>query len=229
MAVCPRAQGPGERNKQNMKTTTDPGEHTAAAGEMSPQKLAILEVAQAMFVQRGYEGLSIRDLADACGLAKATIYHHFRDKEDLLFLVLEHQVHAQHAQLMAVAAGELPPQEKLRTAMQTYYQLLAEQRVGVMWSISAYSQLKEHLKVFLQAHMALALEPWIQILSEGREAGVFCALDAKKVAFSLLALLNSTLIYHIGLGIDTAAANPPDDVYHFVTRGMLQDFGSTNE
>ena len=56
----------------------------------SPQKLAILDVAQVLFTEQGYEGLSIRDLAQHCGLAKATIYHHFRDKEGLYAAVIDY-------------------------------------------------------------------------------------------------------------------------------------------
>ena len=63
-------------------TQADTPAEGAVAATVSPQKLAILDVAQVLFTEQGYEGLSMRDLAQHCGLAKATIYHHFRDKEN---------------------------------------------------------------------------------------------------------------------------------------------------
>jgi len=45
---------------------------------------AILETAARVICERGYEGASIQDIAEACGLTKAGLYHHIRSKEHLL-------------------------------------------------------------------------------------------------------------------------------------------------
>jgi AcrR family transcriptional regulator len=52
----------------------------------------ILHAARAMFVERGFADVSMQQIADAAGVTKATLYHHFRDKEDLFVEVvrLEH-------------------------------------------------------------------------------------------------------------------------------------------
>jgi AcrR family transcriptional regulator len=49
----------------------------------------ILEVGLRLFVGRGYDGISMREIADACGLSKAGLYYHFKDKEDLFLAILE--------------------------------------------------------------------------------------------------------------------------------------------
>lgn len=49
---------------------------------------AILEAATGLFLQRGYEGVSIRDITKAVGLTKGAIYHHFESKEALLGAVI---------------------------------------------------------------------------------------------------------------------------------------------
>jgi TetR/AcrR family transcriptional regulator len=48
------------------------------------QREAILGEAAALFAKHGYHGTSMNDLADACGLSKATLYHHYRDKSEVL-------------------------------------------------------------------------------------------------------------------------------------------------
>lgn len=45
----------------------------------------LLEAALEAFVERGYEGTSIADLADATQLTKAAFVYHFESKEALLF------------------------------------------------------------------------------------------------------------------------------------------------
>jgi AcrR family transcriptional regulator len=49
-------------------------------------------VMRAVFVvlrNHGYAGLSIKRIADEVGMQKASIYHHYSDKDDLLFSFLE--------------------------------------------------------------------------------------------------------------------------------------------
>jgi TetR/AcrR family transcriptional regulator len=43
----------------------------------------ILDVATKLFAQRGYSGVSIRDIAGACGIGIPSIYHFFGDKDNL--------------------------------------------------------------------------------------------------------------------------------------------------
>jgi AcrR family transcriptional regulator len=48
------------------------------------QRQAILASAAQLFATHGYHGTSMNDLADACELSKATLYHYFRDKSEVL-------------------------------------------------------------------------------------------------------------------------------------------------
>ena len=44
----------------------------------------ILDAAQQLFTQKGYENTSIQDIIDQLGgLSKGAIYHHFRSKEEI--------------------------------------------------------------------------------------------------------------------------------------------------
>src|ERR1700761_720674 len=56
------------------------------------QREAILAEAAALFAERGYHGTSMSDLAEACGLSKATLYHHYRDKSEVLTHIAEGHV-----------------------------------------------------------------------------------------------------------------------------------------
>ncbi len=48
----------------------------------------ILHEATRLFVDRGYHGLSMREIAEAVGVSKAGLYYHFKDKEDLFLAIL---------------------------------------------------------------------------------------------------------------------------------------------
>lgn len=59
--------------------------HTGEAGSTRER---ILQVALDLFVRQGYEGTSIRDIADQMGMTKAAVYYHFPSKENLLADIL---------------------------------------------------------------------------------------------------------------------------------------------
>jgi TetR/AcrR family transcriptional regulator, cholesterol catabolism regulator len=197
----------------------------AAAGDaaaVSPQKQAVLDVAKQLFVQRGYEGVSIRDIAQECGLAKATIYHHFRDKEDLFFSVLEYDLLTLHTQVMQVVSDDQPTLTKLRAAIEAYYYMLRDRRTGVVWSIHENAQLKVPLQKFFQRNMRLILDPWLQILGQGVAEGVFRPLDVQLTALSLLAMLNTTVLYQTHFREDIKDIDLVEHIYNLFVQGMLQ-------
>ena len=63
------------------------------------QKRAIQRGAAELFATRGYLGTSMNDVAEGCGLSKPSLYHYFRDKDELLASIAEEHV-ARLAQLV---------------------------------------------------------------------------------------------------------------------------------
>ena len=49
----------------------------------------ILAVANELFIEQGYEGTSLREIADRLDITKAALYYHFRSKDDILQTLLE--------------------------------------------------------------------------------------------------------------------------------------------
>lgn len=192
------------------------------AAVVSPQKQAVLDFAKQLFVQRGYEGVSIRDIAQECGLAKATIYHHFRDKEDLFFSVLEYDLLTLHTQVMQVVRDDQPTLTKLRAAIEAYYNMLRDRRTGVVWSIHENAQLKVPLQKFFKRNMRLILDPWLQILGQGVAEGVFRPLDVQLTALSLLAMLNTTVLYQTHFREDIKGDDLVEHIYNLFVQGVLQ-------
>ena len=49
----------------------------------------ILDVATELFTEQGYEGTSLREIADRLGITKAALYYHFHSKDEILTTLLE--------------------------------------------------------------------------------------------------------------------------------------------
>ncbi len=61
------------------------------AEETPSTRHRILQIALSLMAQRGVDGTSMRDLASACGLNVASLYHYFPSKRELLEAVLVEQ------------------------------------------------------------------------------------------------------------------------------------------
>jgi AcrR family transcriptional regulator len=51
-------------------------------------KQLLIEVSTKLFARKGFYGTSIADIAQAAGLTKGALYHHFKDKDDIFFAVI---------------------------------------------------------------------------------------------------------------------------------------------
>ena len=52
----------------------------------------ILTGAAELFARRGFHGTTMNEVAEACGLSKATLYHYYRDKSELLVSIADGHV-----------------------------------------------------------------------------------------------------------------------------------------
>jgi AcrR family transcriptional regulator len=76
----------------------DRGRRAAARGTRGGQRQGstrerILDIALELFVDRGYDKTSLRDIAERLGTTKAALYYHFERKQDIL-LELHLRLHA---------------------------------------------------------------------------------------------------------------------------------------
>lgn len=59
-----------------------------SGADLSEMRARILVEGARLFVDRGYHGLSMREIAESVGGSKAGLYYHFRDKEELFLAIL---------------------------------------------------------------------------------------------------------------------------------------------
>jgi AcrR family transcriptional regulator len=80
---------------------------------------AILDAAAELFVEQGYQGFSLRQVAERIGYSATTIYLYFEGKDDLLFTVAEEGFTRFGTQLLATR-GEADPLRRLHTIGRAY-------------------------------------------------------------------------------------------------------------
>jgi AcrR family transcriptional regulator len=78
------------------------------------QREMILERAAALFARGGYPATSMNQVAEACGLSKATLYHYYRDKYALLVSIADGHVSRLQGIVGDALAEEQAPQGQMR-------------------------------------------------------------------------------------------------------------------
>ena len=57
--------------------------------EAEERKKEILDVAEELFTAKGYEGTSTTDILERVGIARGTLYYHFKSKEEILDALID--------------------------------------------------------------------------------------------------------------------------------------------
>lgn len=77
------------------------------------QRELILAHAAGLFARSGYPATSMNQVADACGLSKATLYHYFEDKYALLVSIADSHVSRLQRIVREALAGNLAPESQM--------------------------------------------------------------------------------------------------------------------
>jgi AcrR family transcriptional regulator len=78
---------------------------------------AILESAARVICARGYDGASMQEIAEACGMTKAGLYHHIETKEKLLLAIMNYGMDLFEEQVIAKVIDIADPVERLKACM----------------------------------------------------------------------------------------------------------------
>lgn len=91
-----------------------------AKGEGHSRRGEILSAAERIFVEHGYEGATIRKIADEVGLSSTALYMHFADKGEILQEICRDAFARLIAATEALALVDAPPEQRLRRMMEAY-------------------------------------------------------------------------------------------------------------
>ena len=95
----------------------------------------VLQVAQALFAERGYRGASLRDIAKKIGIKAPSLLHHFPSKQQLYLAVLDKMFESLEDAANAIAWGRESRQERMRQAVGDAIDFIASHPdfVRIMW------------------------------------------------------------------------------------------------
>ncbi len=95
-----------------------------APARQENRRAEIFDAAVALFRRYGYDGTSMRDIAQAVGVMPASIYYHFPSKESLLLAAVTAGATALKSAVEATLQQELEPWQRLEKACEAHLNTL---------------------------------------------------------------------------------------------------------
>jgi TetR/AcrR family transcriptional regulator, cholesterol catabolism regulator len=158
----------------------------------------ILEIAAELFLERGYEGTSLNEIAQRLAISTPSLYWHFKSKQDLLYQFLRLEWEAFLASVEgAVTEGEPPAR---LAAMANAHVTHGLRRLPMSRAFSAqYSKAQLHRTLPAKQRRALGVYPsrYLTLCTGIIEAGIddhsFGAVDPKMTAIVVINMCESVI------------------------------------
>jgi AcrR family transcriptional regulator len=150
----------------------------------------ILERAARIICQQGFEATSMQEIAVACGLTKAGLYHHIKTKDALLLAIMNYGMDLFEEVVLDRVSGIADPLERLRQTMARNVELVTQDSSKEVTII-----LHEHLTLTGAAQLEINARKkrYVSFLEESfREAiarGQIRPVEPTLAAFSLLGVV----------------------------------------
>lgn len=84
----------------------------------------IYRAAARIICEKGYDGTSMSDIADAVGITKAGVYHHIAGKRELLFAIMSYGMDSLENAVITPAGSIADPEERLRAIIVNHARLI---------------------------------------------------------------------------------------------------------
>ncbi len=151
----------------------------------------ILRCFTEMVAERGYDEVSVRDVAEALDISKGTILHHFRSKESLL-----EELHSEYMRRRLAEARELlatsdDPTEQLQLIV---YQLMLAQQDDRAATVAFAREIVRFAEQEVMADVRRMRDEYTKLVTEivrrGVQRGAFVEVDPSLTALQVFGMCN---------------------------------------
>jgi AcrR family transcriptional regulator len=166
---------------------------TGSDGEKT--ETAIREAAVSLIARRGYEAMSMRQLAAEVGVQAAALYRYFPTKEDLLFTLMEGHMRELAASWEAARPASSDPAARLAAFVKHHIRFhIARRHATHVSNMELRSLSKSNLTAILKLRAAYEKE-LRAVLRDGADSGVFAIDDGGLTAMAIIQMITGVIVW----------------------------------
>jgi AcrR family transcriptional regulator len=134
----------------------------------------LLDQAAQLFLQKGYERTTVRDLASAVGIQSGSIFHHFSSKEDILKAVMSEALVYFIEDLRAAIEAAQNPRHRLLACIRSELQFTIGPDTTAVMSllISEWRSLSVEAQGDILHYRSRYEQQWLDVLNAAKEVGL---------------------------------------------------------
>jgi AcrR family transcriptional regulator len=136
------------------------------------------------------------DIAEAVQLQKASLYHHFSSKQEILLELLDRELQMVTEHMAEVMAREISADQKLRLAMRTYLKTLSEQGDLVSVLLLEFRSLEPDFFARHVPNRDRFERMWRDLIQQGVDEGAFYCDNVSMASRGLLGAMNWTVTWY---------------------------------
>ncbi len=139
----------------------------------SPRRKELTRLAGQLFVQEGFDRTTVRMLAQEMGIKSGSLFHHFRDKQEILAAVIEEGTQNALTQArQALASCSPEPQARLHALAKAHLDTLLTDRNSHVVALYEWRRLDDEARDHL-IHLRDAYETlWNEVIEDAIDAGL---------------------------------------------------------
>lgn len=158
---------------------------------VGPREEQVRAAALRLFKEKGYHATSMRDIANAVGINKGSLYSYIKTKEDLLIPVFEQAMGVLLAQIEQITAdGSLTPSVRLMRAIHAHVSAVANNLDVLTVYLSEWRQLGAESLATNRMQRERYAALFHEILRDGIAAGEFRPMDSRIVMLGMIGMCN---------------------------------------
>ena len=154
----------------------------------SGEKLrSILQQAARLIYLKGFDGTSMQDIADACGMTKAGLYHHIATKEAMLLAIMHYGMDLFEERVMGPVKDITDPLARLKATLANNVRLVTlDSTKEVTIILHEHSTLTGDAKQEINARKKQYVQFLERTFEEAMAKGQIRKVDATLASFSFL-------------------------------------------
>lgn len=170
------------------------------------RKQQIVARAAELFDTHGYYVASMEDIAVAVGVAKPTLYHYFKSKNDILYAIHDEFIDllmSEHAARVA-AQPQISVDDRLLGIMQDILKLMRTHRGHVRVFFECHRNLQGDQRLAIRAKRDAYTHTVTDLLKQGNASGEYCC-DPAVAALALFGICNWSYQWYDASGPQSTA------------------------
>jgi len=146
----------------------------------------ILQVSAQLIQEKGFQGMTLQDVAEKLDFTKAALYYYVHDKQDVLFRIFMQTLEMALEAVKKIVEGELSPPEKLRAFIDHQVHMIAEHPELFTVYFNEKTQLTEEHAATASAMERQIVDAIAVVFQQGVKEGYFRDVEPMVAAFAIM-------------------------------------------